>query len=229
MVQNIWNLNLNPGINGPFWSLTYEWIFYITYGVFKFSRSFVKWPIILIILAFAGPSIISLFPAWLIGLFIYKAVRNSNFQQLRKKSLVIPIYLLTIFALATFSPIVRSINFENSIYLRASLLGDYFDALVFAFHIFFASYMSFTLKTNLLRFEKTIRWLGTLTFALYLFHRPILQTFAALFESYIGDLWYNISLLFIVFLIVCTLGRFCEKQKSLIKAKLNKYVVGFQH
>ena len=50
LIQNLWDMNLNPGINGPFWSLTYEWMYYILFGLFYFFKSKIKWLLILLII-----------------------------------------------------------------------------------------------------------------------------------------------------------------------------------
>lgn len=34
LIQNIWDWGLNPGINQPFWSLTFEWFYYIIFAIF---------------------------------------------------------------------------------------------------------------------------------------------------------------------------------------------------
>jgi peptidoglycan/LPS O-acetylase OafA/YrhL len=60
-------------------------------------------------------------------------------------------------------------------------------------------------------FERAIRWLGSLTFALYLFHVPLLSLFSAYLRGHI------VLAMMATLAIVCTFGRFCEKSKTAYK------------
>jgi peptidoglycan/LPS O-acetylase OafA/YrhL len=62
-----------------------------------------------------------------------------------------------------------------------------------------------------------IRWLGSMTFALYLFHQPILSLFTV---YHVPDRSSAAQLVLLVggtFLVVATLGRFCENTKGAYK------------
>ncbi|WNC68452.1 acyltransferase [Thalassotalea nanhaiensis] len=226
LIQNVWDLNLNPGINGPFWSITFEWVYYIFFGVLFYLRSKVKWLVFLLITLLAGPTILALFPIWLLGGVLYR---------LQDKPLTnIPDWLLAIFSLISLvflfclSPTVRDMDFTLSFIERKSILGDYFDAIMFSLHLYLSKYLIVYCKHYLYKYKKLIRWLGSLTFALYLFHRPILQVLAAIYNGDKSEPTYIFSLIFFTFFIVCTIGRLCEKQKSRIKKLLkSKLVKGY--
>lgn len=61
-----WGYGLNPLSNAPFWSLSYEVLYYALYGVVHY-RVRGRWGIVAAGLLLAGPSIALLFPVWLLG------------------------------------------------------------------------------------------------------------------------------------------------------------------
>ena len=61
-----WGFGLNPLSNAPFWSLSYEVLYYALYGVVHY-RVRGRWWIVAGALLISGPSIALLFPLWLLG------------------------------------------------------------------------------------------------------------------------------------------------------------------
>lgn len=220
MVQNVWNFGLNPGINQPFWSLSFEWFYYIIFACAFFLKT--KWKFVLLLLCalIAGPTILALLPIWIAGFVLYKAMqKNTNSQHCLTHALL---SVLALILLIIFGPEVRSFEFNSSFIQRKELYGDYFDALLFCIHIYFSPALLKYFSKALEKFEAPIRWVASLTFALYLFHRPIIQTVAAI-NPYDNSHWlYLLALLFIPLVIVVSLGRWSEKQKYTIKHFLNR-------
>ena len=61
-----WGYGLNPLSNAPFWSLSYECVYYAVYAVIHY-RVRRRWLWASLLLLAAGPSIALLFPVWLLG------------------------------------------------------------------------------------------------------------------------------------------------------------------
>lgn len=221
LVQNIWDLDLNPGINGPFWSLTYEWIYYILFGVYFFFKSKIKWIAILLISICAGPSIISLFPIWLFGLGLYQIQQNSKKQLIYSHAKAL-LAVLSVLAIIFIGPQVREIETSTQLISRGNILGDYFDGVMFTVHLYFCPHIIEKIKPLLIRYERAIRWSASLTFAFYLFHRPIIQLVAAIYDGERSDNLYRAVMIIFTFIIVATLGRWCEQKKFDIKNALTK-------
>jgi peptidoglycan/LPS O-acetylase OafA/YrhL len=221
MLQNVWDLQLNPGINGPFWSLTFELIYYILFASYFYLKSPFKWLLILVVSMIAGPTILSLFPIWLLGVFLYyfKKQQASHVDEpvidYRAMISFIPLLLLVF-----VSPIVRDIDITFNFISRSSLLGDYFDALMFGLYLLYIPYFLPIISGLLSRYTNLIRWLGSLTFALYLFHRPIIQVISAVYEGDISSMYYRVFMIVVTLLIIMTFGRWCENQKGVLKKYL---------
>jgi peptidoglycan/LPS O-acetylase OafA/YrhL len=221
LVQNLWGADLNPGINGPFWSLTYEWVYYILFGLFYFIKGNKKWLWLMFVAALAGPSILALFPVWLFGyaLFRMDIKHKGSFEfSYIKACLAILAIALIIFV----GPQVRQIDMTISWLTRTSIAGDYFDSIMFLIHLYFCPHLISLIKPWLIRFEKIIRWCASLTFALYLFHRPIIQLIAAVYDGDQSNFVYRLLMLIITFIIIATIGRWCELRKGLLKNNIKK-------
>ena len=67
-----WFFSVRPGSNGPFWSLSYEFLYYMIFGSIMLLPS-LKCKLIggLLWILIAGPKILLLFPCWLIGCLAY--------------------------------------------------------------------------------------------------------------------------------------------------------------
>jgi peptidoglycan/LPS O-acetylase OafA/YrhL len=67
-LAQIWNIDVSPLTNSPFWSLSYEAWFYAIFGLFM-ARRFV-WTVVAC--AIAGPNIVYLMLFWLLGVAVFE-------------------------------------------------------------------------------------------------------------------------------------------------------------
>ncbi len=225
MIQNIWDLELNPGINQPFWSLTFEWVYYIAFAAVFYFKSNWKYAWLAIILVLAGPTIVALFPIWLLGYFLYRAMANNPCQT--NSLLSVLLSLSAIVAMVLMGPEIRKIAFSSNLIARKEVYGDYFDAIMFCIHLYFAPSILHYGGYILEKYAGTIRKVASCTFALYLFHRPLIQLIAAITPTELEDSLYRLSLLLIPLSIVFTVGYWSEKQKINLKIILSEFCTKF--
>lgn len=67
-----WGYGAAPLSNLPFWSLTYECVYYVLYGLMRYTTR-LRWFIVPMILLLVGPSIALLFIVWLMGVLLFEA------------------------------------------------------------------------------------------------------------------------------------------------------------
>ncbi|HEX5326086.1 MAG TPA: hypothetical protein VFW75_05425 [Acetobacteraceae bacterium] len=98
-----------------------------------------------------------------------------------------------------------------------TLLACYAAAICFTMSLLAFSSLSDGAEPFLLPFRRLIRWLGSLTFALYLFHAPLLAFFNV-YSPFDRSSGAEFILLFGgTLLVVATLGSFCERSKGAYK------------
>jgi peptidoglycan/LPS O-acetylase OafA/YrhL len=77
MLSQAWFQDLSPLSNSPFWSLSYECVYYALFGITLYlrgSRRALGWALIFLLI---GPNVLLLFPLWLLGCAAYDAYQNG--------------------------------------------------------------------------------------------------------------------------------------------------------
>jgi peptidoglycan/LPS O-acetylase OafA/YrhL len=221
LLQNIWGLELNPGINVPFWSLSFELMFYALFAAFVYLKCFIRIVFLILICLLSGPDILIYFPIWLLGVGIYYLFKyySHMIYQLGIYSIIISVGFLVCFII--FVPIIKqSIEYTPSILLSKRNVGaDYLVAFLFTGHLMFVLPILSLVKDTLTKASKVITYFASLTFSLYLFHRPLLQLFASFFED-LSSWESRIVVIGGTFLVTLVIGRWCENQKYPIKQLL---------
>jgi peptidoglycan/LPS O-acetylase OafA/YrhL len=214
--NQFWTAHLDPGINGPFWSLSYEVVYYILAGLAFFTKGWVRGVALVIVSLMAGPTIMALAPIWFMGFGLYHLTRGITISR-TYGVLWSVIGLLMIVC----GPLIRSQASDFSTLIHRPLLADYYDAIAFSLHLFGIHYVAGWFGVPKL-VDRPVRWAASLTFALYLFHRPLIQLFAAI-DIGPPDSWQQrLYLLGTTLLIVVTIGRWCEKQKGALRRGLDR-------
>lgn len=179
-------------LNGPFWSLNYEFWYYVIFGAWCFVRSGPARILIVLLLAWlAGLRICLLLPCWLIGVAVYRIAFRPSAVLPRIK------WLLPASGLAYFAFLYSGISYRCTDWLDAAAPGfmrglgpsrgfltDYLLAVIFASTLLACCRDIPQLRHAAL--GKAAAWLGGLTFSLYAFHIPLLAVGLAAM-NYLGD------------------------------------------
>ena len=175
-IQSIWFRHFSPGINGPFWSLSYEFFYYLMFATATTCKKQSN-RILLTALAalLAGPGILLLLPAWLLGVLCYK------YHECLKLSALHASIMLVLGATGVYTLNTLGIEYPLSagtppLNFSSAYVSDWLLAIGYA-SIFIAlrHFLSFSVSKPALVF---CRRLGDLTFPVYLFHTPILAVAA---------------------------------------------------
>lgn len=217
-IHNIWGLHLTPGINVPFWTLSYELGFYFLFAFFVFFRGFTRFSLLALLVLFLGPDIVLYMPIWLLGVLVY-----ALHCKIHHVNAVVSIscFFISGVIIVLFSPFVySSLNQVPEVLISDRyVFADYAIAIVFAINLFCANYCANLLKV-LLPMKRIIVFAAAASFSLYLFHRPLIQLFAA-FEFGEPDSWLNrVVVIGGTLVVVYTFGFWCEKQRFYLKKRM---------
>lgn len=175
VMQNFWNWDFYPGTNGPTWSLCYEVTYYALWASAIWARGAVRLGLLLAFAILSGPSVVSLFPVWLLGVLAYRLNRRrmaSGRQIPYARSLAALLFL----AFMLGAPVIRANCHIGVPYLRPELPADYFDALMFTGILLLAP--SMLARLRLVDGQvRAVRYFAQATFVIYLFHYPLLRMF----------------------------------------------------
>lgn len=215
VMQNLWNADLYPGTNGPMWSLTYEVSYYAMWASVVWARGAVRVALLMGFALVSGPSVLSLFPVWLSGVAAYRMNRRM-LRNGRQIPLARSLTVLLFLALMVVAPVVRAKWHVHLPYLRSELLGDYFDALVFSGILILAP--SMLSRLHLVDQQvRVVRYFAQATFAIYLFHYPLLRMFTVIHGGSAASPGNWILLYPVSFVIMMLLVPLTERLQSLFK------------
>ena len=202
----------------PFWSLSFEAAYYLGAGLFVFANGRLRILGLLGLTIIAGPTAALLAGPWILGFYAYKFS-----QQWRQ----IPLFSAAALWLTSMVLLLSCFLIEEGLrqpfpLLRmpdqrvGAVVAAYAAALCFAVNVMSFDGLSRKAEFLFKPAEKLIRWLGSMTFALYLFHYPLLS----LLTAYSTGIPASLLLIWLVagtFLVVATVGYVSEKSKRSYK------------
>lgn len=213
-------------LNLPYWSLGYEVLYYVFFGILMFVSGPKKYFLLLAVLAIMGPSIILYLPIWLMGAWCFKHL--TRFE---------PTALLSTFAylcsvagiIALCQPSLQGeINTMMTTFLGeafyAQLLepaemfaSDYLLGVFVTLHIYASYHLSHRLPSLHRTVETMIRNCSAHTFSLYLYHLPMMY-FVALLAPYEHHPLINAACCFILVpVLIVLLSRYTEGKRPAYK------------
>jgi peptidoglycan/LPS O-acetylase OafA/YrhL len=188
-INQVWNLNVWPGTNSPFWSLGYEAVYYVLFGIAYYERR--TWPRVLGIACVSivvGPKVLLLLAIWLMGVgvwHLYKRVKIS--PAIGLTIFTVSILGYTAFVITHFR---ASLDHRTEILtagLPANLLGlsnhflsNYVSGLFFSGALLGLKGVADILSPMLIACGSMIRTLARCTFSMYLYHYPLAYFFRAI-------------------------------------------------
>ncbi|HSS13192.1 MAG TPA: acyltransferase [Rhizomicrobium sp.] len=218
-VSNFWLWREFEITGAPFWSLSVEVTFYVGIALLVFIKGRARILSLLLLCLAAGPTAILLAPTWLAG---YGAYHLSRQRRLPAPAAAIG-WLISL-GLLLLCPLIEMQMRQPMPFLRmpdkhvGEILAAYAGASLFALNILAFNDFSDRAEPVLGRVSGLIRWLGSITFALYMFHMSIL-TFFVVYP--IGQRGSNTQLAVMIggtLLLVATIGYVCERSKGAYKA-----------
>jgi peptidoglycan/LPS O-acetylase OafA/YrhL len=222
-LNSIHNYETCPGVDGPIWSLSFEAAYYALFAIAVFTRGY--WRVVLAVLCCLvfGTPMLRLLPVWAAGVVMHRWIASL---QIRKKNYpVAGAFCLVAVVLAVLAwPHFNAWAYGPHGSLAGQFLhgpGRAIDAGIFYYwgaatclFLFGAAQFEQALGKVLLPAEKPIRWAAGHTFALYLFHFPLLVLIYSV-THYDRSSPLAKSLVFIVVLGLCALlSKVSEEKKS---------------
>jgi peptidoglycan/LPS O-acetylase OafA/YrhL len=220
-LQESWFYSIRPGSNGPFWSISYEFFYYLIFGSIMLLPG-IKKRILggIIFTVLAGPKVLLLFPCWLIGALSYFLCKNCRIKLLTALLLIIPsgyfLFDRMLERWVQWNPWEIPGLGLYPLFYSAKFLDDYLTALAIAIFIVGGSYW-FRLESKPKgHFASLTKHFAGSSFSLYAIHFPLLAFIGALGSS--GNL-NSISIESAIFFILAT----CYLFARLFEFPLNKY------
>jgi peptidoglycan/LPS O-acetylase OafA/YrhL len=216
--------------NGPYWSLGYEFWYYVLFAAAWYLRGPQRVLGLLLLASAIGPKILLLLPVWLLGVWVYRV--NTRARLGLRAGGVLWFGSIALYAAFRASGLREALlewsyfewgrSFvESELRWSNEFLASYFLGPLVAVNFIGFHALSPVLERACTKIERAAREWAGYTFSIYLFHYPLLQFFAALVDldptSPLAIGW-----LFVTTVAACRLlGEVTEKRKDGMRAWLN--------
>ncbi|MBI1181005.1 MAG: acyltransferase family protein [Alphaproteobacteria bacterium] len=193
--SNEWLLNgFRLGTNGPYWSLSYEVAYYLLFAAAVFLPVRLRIAALAAGVVLAGPRALFLMPAWLLGVLLWRLIRNDRFALSRPAAWLLAVVPPVAYVVALAAHLPRDLMDATQALLGLDALhvhvllrfSDEFiwnwliGALVFA-HL--AGVYALWRGTDRRQARETepgasarlVRWVAGGSFSLYIIHYPVMQ------------------------------------------------------
>jgi peptidoglycan/LPS O-acetylase OafA/YrhL len=183
MLNESW-LSVGLGSNAPYWSVCYEFWYYVLFGVYFYSAGWQRIAILAGILLVAGPHVLLLLPIWILGTLIYSAQVGQNWS--RPIVWLAFAQVLAVFACHVYfdlpqigAALVEPIVSRN-LHWSVFVISDTLLGLSFAVHLVAAKRLDQPLFRALGGMAGVIRAAAARSFTLYLIHMPLMLLLTAI-------------------------------------------------
>lgn len=237
-LNEIWFWSIAPLSNVPVWSLGFEAWYYALFGVFIFSHGWKRVGLVCLVGLIAGPKILLLFPAWLLGAWLYAARkkialgRSAGFILFAACPLIIIILKaphIELFLLNTAQNFFDPHFFEFSLKFSKSFLWENLVGILIAAHLAGAMALADELHLLLAPVARFIRVGAAYTLSIYLLHQPIEMMVAAILHNQPDGLIKTVGVIAIAIALSVAIGVFIEPQRYWLKSFLWHWLQRFSH
>lgn len=224
--NQFWFLDIRYFSNVPYWSVSFEFWYYVLFGVSLFLKGGRRWAVLGALAIFIGPPIMLLAPVWLLGVWVYQVNARWALTPRAGWSLFlgsVTMYLayrywglethLTSMSDAWIAPMLDPVQLHKARFF----LHDYVVGMLVALHLIGANALAQTEKLRLYAFGQPIRVAASYTFSLYLLHYPLLHLLAALSPWPAGDIRRTMMLIAGTTCAIVLIGSVTEKKKHVWK------------
>ena len=225
--SEFWFLSIQPLSNIPYWSLCYEFWYYLMFAAYLFLAGARRTLTITIIGLIIGPKILLLLPVWLLGVALYRWSSKRNpgpvLGGLLFTASFAGFFLLNKYNAYAYSErIMRDIFSAHTLQLlefSKSFPIDYVIGLLVAVNI-----LGFKALSVIFSFGKRLSWfvsyVASFTLSIYLYHYPLLIFFVALLKPKPEDSFTQLLVVGLTFSVIFLLGIFTEHKKKSVRSLL---------
>jgi peptidoglycan/LPS O-acetylase OafA/YrhL len=219
MLSQSWFQDLVPLVNNPFWSLSYECVYYALFGIFLYLRGprrTLWWAIVFFLI---GPTVFLMFPIWLLGCAAYDAYEEGVW----KRSSVIK---LVGFSLLSIAGVHGSHAVMEHLHLHHFNINRVVLSMDFVAIATVAILLPVCIAARDLRisekhlFVRAIRRVAAATFPLYLIHFPFFVLAAAIVPYHRAGLLPKLVLLTVALALSLVLADLCDRLKDSLRGAL---------
>ncbi len=229
-----WSLNATPPLNNPFWSVQYEFMYYLIIASWLLVKNRLKYILILLIILISGLKVMLLFPCWLLGSFLYFIVSKKKTINIGISVMLFFSTLILLFLILNgrlILPFEKPIG-DHDFYGFLLFFSWNFKAdLIFSFLVATNVFAIFSLSKKMEYFNTSsvfnklhakIQIISNCSYTLYLFHLPLLFLFSSIIPYDKTISFHQIGLVLLVLVTVYFIAKQTEWKVELWRGFVEK-------
>jgi peptidoglycan/LPS O-acetylase OafA/YrhL len=226
-LNEFWSTTIIVFKNAPYWSISFEFCYYLLFGSWFYLRGMPRILAILVTALLYGPRVLLLMPIWILGVVIYRLRPRVPSGWAWIFILVPAGAYLVLFAKQAWLLAWRTdALIPLNLVWADRFAWQYCVGLLMAANLI--GFCSLASANLLLKFERPIRWMASRTLSIYLFHFPILFFLGAVCQRLGLDRYSRgVLILCVTFLAIEVLSRLTEARRRDWRTALQR-AVGIQ-
>jgi peptidoglycan/LPS O-acetylase OafA/YrhL len=225
MLDEVWLISITSFSNTPYWSICYEWWYYVTFAMVMFLPRRIGWIAAAATLLAIGPKLILLAPIWWLGVLLYRWQRLRELSLWTSWSLIILSVVGLVFMETSGVTDRASEGFKNwvgaDLYRELTFskwfISDYILGVLIFMNFAGVRNVAAAQGKFILVIEKPVRLVANYTFTLYLLHQPLFLFWAALIHGDPLGPWYWIMVSLLTLISVAVVGYFTENRRQILR------------
>jgi len=218
MLSQSWFHDSSPLSNSPFWSLSYECVYYALFGIAIYLRGRKRVLACIIVFLLIGPTVLLMFPLWLLGCAAYDAYQNG----IQKKSLA-KIFSLSLLSIASVHGSRALIDNFHLHWFYIGRMVPWMDTVAIA-TVLILTPCCIALRNLQISEDhlavRIIRKVAAATFPLYLIHCPLFVLLTTVVPYSHSSVWAKFALLANALTLSILLAGLCDAFKDYLRNKL---------
>jgi peptidoglycan/LPS O-acetylase OafA/YrhL/predicted ATP-grasp superfamily ATP-dependent carboligase len=237
-LNEVWFLSIMSFSNVPYWSLCYEFWYYVLFAAVSFTAGRKRLLLCGAIVLLLGPKILVLAPVWATGVVLQRWGWLQRVRPLPGAALVLGSWLAYgLFHQYGFTELgsqwLRQMigeRWHHQMAFSKFFLTDYPLALIVACNFVGVRALSAQLATPLRLLEPAIRPLAAYSFTTYILHQPLILFYAALFNADPATPYFYAATMLATFASIFLIGAVTEARRHhwrrAIRAQLLRLMPG---
>lgn len=191
MLNEVWFVSITSLSNVPFWSITYEFWYYLLFAVVTFVRGPQRWWLAGGLLLLLGPKIALLAPIWACGVLLYRwrALERIPSPAAWLMVIVSTALIIGLHAVGFFDSVSKLLEpvvgerWYRELTFSKFFLGDYLLMVLVFCNFAGMRIVAPQIAPLFSAVSVPVKWLAGYTFTLYLLHQPLFLFWGAVWHG----------------------------------------------
>jgi peptidoglycan/LPS O-acetylase OafA/YrhL len=215
--------------NGPLWSLSYEFWYYVIFGCFYYFRGLKRVLSLALLMLVVWPKVLLLFPCWILGVLIYR-LHKVRLEKSPAHTGIVVLAFSGFWVIASQDDMIHWLSmlplqyglYPSSSGFSSYFLSDYLLAATFGLLLFSLKYAAGLHPLAGKKTGSVVSLFSGFSFSMYSYHVPVILFLASTGLFVTDSAVSSLLLMFVSIVSIYLLSRFTEARVKQLRNLLNR-------